>query len=67
MSVLLVMGFIAAKAANGNPPELILVSQPVIVYNYNSVTVCYDVQNIGDVADKVKDFKEKGYDQKTIR
>ena len=52
MSVLLVMGFIAAKAANGNPPELILVSQPVIVYNYNSVTVCYDVQNIGDVAYK---------------
>ena len=48
MSVLLVMGFITAKAASGNPPELILVSQPVLVYNYNSVTVTYDVQNIGD-------------------
>ena len=47
MSVLLAMGFIAAKAA-GYPPELALVSQPVLVYNYNSITVYYDVQNIGD-------------------
>lgn len=47
MSVLLAMGFIAAKAA-GYPPELALVSQPVMVYNYNSITVYYDVQNIGD-------------------
>ena len=43
MSVLLAMGFIAAKAA-GYPPELALVSQPVLVYNYNSITVYYDVQ-----------------------
>ena len=50
MSVLLAMGFIAAKAATGYPPELILVSQPVMVYNYNSITVYYDVQNIGDYA-----------------
>ena len=48
MSVLLAMGFIAAKAAPGYPPELALVSQPVLVYNYNSITVYYDVQNIGD-------------------
>ena len=48
MSVLLAMGFIAAKAATGYPPELALVSQPVLVYNYNSITVYYDVQNIGD-------------------
>ena len=47
MSVLLVMGFIAAKAS-GYPPELALVSQPVMVYNYNSVTIYYDVENIGD-------------------
>ena len=47
MSILLVMGSIAAKAA-GYPPELALVSQPVMVYNYNSVTVYYDVENIGD-------------------
>ena len=47
MSILLVMGSIAAKAA-GYPPELALVSQPVMVYNYNSVTIYYDVQNIGD-------------------
>jgi len=47
MSVLLAMGFIAAKAA-GYPPELALVSQPVMVYNYNSVTIYYDVENIGD-------------------
>ena len=47
MSILLVMGFIAAKAA-GYPPELTLVSQPVMVYNYNSITVYYDVENIGD-------------------
>ncbi len=47
MSVLLAMGFIAVKAA-GYPPELALVSQPVLVYNYNSITVYYDVQNIGD-------------------
>ena len=48
MSILLAMGFIAAKAATGYPPELALVSQPVLVYNYNSITVYYDVQNIGD-------------------
>ncbi|MBQ8956934.1 MAG: hypothetical protein IJ057_00295 [Bacteroidales bacterium] len=47
MSILLVVGSIAAKAA-GYPPELALVSQPVMVYNYNSVTVYYDVENIGD-------------------
>ena len=47
MSVLLVMGAIAAKAA-GYPPELALVSQPVMVYNHNSITVYYDVENIGD-------------------
>jgi hypothetical protein len=47
MSVLLVMGVIAAKAA-GYPPELALVSQPVMVYNHNSITVYYDVENIGD-------------------
>ena len=47
MSILLVMGSIAAKAA-GYPPELALVSQPVMVYNYSSVTVYYDVENIGD-------------------
>ena len=50
MSILLAMGFIAAKAAAGYPPELALVSQPVLVYNYNSITVYYDVQNIGDYA-----------------
>ena len=48
MSILLVMGSIAAKAAGGYPPELALVSQPVMVYNYNSITVIYDVENIGD-------------------
>ena len=47
MSILLVMGSIAAKAA-GYPPELALVSQPVMVYNYSSITVSYDVENIGD-------------------
>jgi len=47
MSLLLVMGAIAAKAA-GYPPELALVSQPVMVYNSNSITVYYDVENIGD-------------------
>ncbi|MCR5658827.1 MAG: hypothetical protein K6G25_05830 [Bacteroidales bacterium] len=47
MTLLLVMGAIAAKAS-GYPPELALVSQPVMVYNYNSVTVYYDVENIGD-------------------
>ena len=47
MSLLLVMGAIAAKAS-GYPPELALVSQPVMVYNYNSITVYYDVENIGD-------------------
>ena len=47
MSILLVMGSIAAKAA-GYPPELALVSQPVMVYNHNSITVYYDVENIGD-------------------
>ena len=48
MSILLAMGIIAAKAATGYPPELALVSQPVMVYNYNSITVYYDVENIGD-------------------
>ena len=48
MSILLVMGSIAAKAAGHFPPELALVSQPVMVYNYNSITVYYDVENIGD-------------------
>ena len=48
MTSLLVMGMIIAKAANGFPPELVLVSQPVLTYNANSVTVYYDVQNIGD-------------------
>ena len=47
MTLLLAAGAIAAKAA-GYPPELALVSQPVLVYNYNSITVYYDVQNIGD-------------------
>ena len=47
MTLLLVTGAIAAKAS-GFPPELALVSQPVMVYNYNSVTVYYDVENIGD-------------------
>ena len=48
MSILLAVGSIAAKAATGYPPELALVSQPVMVYNYNSITVYYDVENIGD-------------------
>ena len=48
MSILLVVGSIAAKAATGYPPELALVSQPVMVYNSNSITVYYDVENIGD-------------------
>ncbi|MCR5014939.1 MAG: hypothetical protein K6A28_09260 [Bacteroidales bacterium] len=48
MTTLLVMGMIIAKAANGFPPELVLVSQPVLTYNTNSVTIYYDVQNIGD-------------------
>ncbi|MBR1512947.1 MAG: hypothetical protein IJ622_01500, partial [Bacteroidales bacterium] len=48
MSILLVVGSIAAKAATGYPPELALVSQPVMVYHYNYVTVYYDVENIGD-------------------
>ena len=48
MTTLLVMGMVIAKAANGFPPELVLVSQPVLTYNANSVTVYYDVQNIGD-------------------
>ena len=47
MTLLLAVGAIAAKAS-GFPPELALVSQPVMVYNYNSVTVYYDVENIGD-------------------
>ena len=49
MTSLLVMGMIIARAANGFPPELVLVSQPVLTYNANSVTIYYDVQNIGDV------------------
>ena len=48
MTFLLAMGMIIAKAANGFPPELVLVSQPVLTYNANSVTIYYDVQNIGD-------------------
>ena len=48
MTSLLVMGMIIAKAAPGYPPELVLVSQPVLTYNANSVTIYYDVQNIGD-------------------
>lgn len=48
MTSLLVIGMFIAKAANGFPPELVLVSQPVLTYNANSVTVYYDVQNIGD-------------------
>ena len=48
MTSLLVMGMIIAKAANDYPPELVLVSQPVLTYNSNSVTIYYDVQNIGD-------------------
>ena len=48
MTSLLVMGMIIAKAANGFPPELVLVSPPVLTYNTNSVTVYYDLQNIGD-------------------
>ena len=47
MTLLLAMGAIAAKAA-GYPPELALVSQPVMVYNPSSITVYYDVENIGD-------------------
>jgi len=47
MTLLLVTGAIAAKAA-GYPPELALVSQPVMAYNANSITVYYDVENIGD-------------------
>ena len=47
MTLLLVTGAIAAKAS-GYPAELALVSQPVMVYNYNSVTIYYDVENIGD-------------------
>ena len=48
MTSLLVMGMIIAKASNSFPPELVLVSQPVLTYNANSVTIYYDVQNIGD-------------------
>ncbi len=47
MTLLLVTGAIAAKAA-GYPPELALVSQPVMAYNANSITIYYDVENIGD-------------------
>lgn len=56
MTILLAVGFIAAKAANGFPPELVLVSQPVLTYNdySNTITVYYDVQNIGD-------YRYKGY------
>lgn len=50
MTILLAVGFIAAEAAPGYPPELVLVSQPVLTYNdySNTITVYYDVQNIGD-------------------
>ena len=56
MTILLAVGFIAAKAATGYPPELVLVSQPVMTYNdySNTLTVYYDVQNIGD-------YRYKGY------
>lgn len=56
MTILLAVGFIAAKAATGFPPELVLVSQPVMTYNdySNTITVYYDVQNIGD-------YRYKGY------
>ena len=47
MSILLVTGFIAAKAA-GYPPELALVSQPMMTYHADHITVYYDVENIGD-------------------
>ena len=47
MTLLLVAGAIAAKAS-GYPAELALVSQPVMVYNHSSITVYYDVENIGD-------------------
>ena len=47
MTLLLAVGAIAAKAS-GFPPELALVSQPVMVYNHSSITVYYDVENIGD-------------------
>ena len=47
MTLLLAVGAIAAKAS-GYPPELALVSQPVMVYNHNSITVYYNVENIGD-------------------
>jgi len=52
MTSLLVMGMIIAKAANGFAPELVLVSQPVLTYDANSVTVYYDLQNIGDYSYK---------------
>lgn len=48
MTILLVMGFVGAKA-QVYPPELVLVSQPVMTYNDYSITVYYDLQNIGDV------------------
>ena len=49
MTILVMMGFVIAKA-QGYPPELALVSQPVITYNDydNTITLYYDVQNIGD-------------------
>ena len=53
MTLLLAVGAIAAKAS-GFPPELALVSQPVMVYNHSSITVYYDVENIGD-------YTYKGY------
>ena len=49
MTFLLMMGMVTTKAATGYPAELILVSQPVMTYNANSITLYYDVQNIGDV------------------
>lgn len=49
MTILVMMGFVIAKA-QGYPPELALVSQPVMTYNDydNTITLYYDVQNIGD-------------------
>ena len=50
MMILVMMGFVIAKAQN-YPAELVLVSQPVMTYNNydNTITLYYDVQNIGDV------------------
>lgn len=53
MTILLMMGFVAANAKTNYryPAELALVSQPFMTYNdyENTITIYYDVQNIGDV------------------